>query len=99
MNIEPDMLCEIVVPSSQMSNPYWCYSCGRMAFTSAKIHGRLCTTLCRDDCYLGMSMWTTQLDEPVFCCAGKSDISVPEEWLRPLPPPEFTLHREEELTV
>lgn len=94
-NIEPGMLCEIVVPEARRGDWILCAGCGKPVFPCGSLHGSLCTTERR----VLTAFWLVRIDgelPPTVHHVVTDLLSVLESWLRPLPPPEMYLHREAE---
>lgn len=113
MNIEPGMLCEVVIPaelnSASRPNDYLvCHVCGARLLHFGELHGLLCVAISRfvigiddDQGHLDAAIWDVEFDEEPACCHPGRPWRIPELVLRPLPPPGVAVpcRRRDEIAV
>lgn len=93
--IEPGMLCEVVIPDWLGELPGICGRCEKeTAYPMKVLNGRLVTAI-RPTEEEGIVWWDVTFDEPLPppCACEDVQEAMPAFCLRPLPPPEVTLHR------
>lgn len=101
MSIEPEMLCVIRVPVQHLTQFVRCAPCNSDSVLMASdFNGLLCTTEYPAAHQPEFSMWAVRYDDPPLCPkCGAHAKSVPEAWLRPLPPPPVAKERKAEMTA
>ena len=107
MNIEPGMLCQVVVPFEVATyNGYFaCHVCGAEVCRFYDLNGLLCVAISRDvigidddQGHLDAAIWDVEFDEEPACCHPGRPWRILELMLRPLPPPGVAAtarHRDE----